>query len=163
MCVLVIQLCLILWDPMDCSPPGSSIHGIFQASMLEWVAIFFYRGPSKPRGQTWLLHCSHVWLFATPWIYSPWNSLCQNTGVGSLSLLQRIFPTQRLNPGLLHCRWILHQLSHNGSPRILEWVAYPFSTRSSQPRDQTKVSCIVGGFFISWATRKTLFIELNEG
>ena len=49
-------------------------------------------------------------------LYSSWNSLGQNTGVGSLSLLQGIFPTQRLNPGLLHCRWILYQLSHKGSP-----------------------------------------------
>ena len=46
-------------------------------------------------------------------------------------LLQGIFPTQGLNPGLLHCRWILYQLSHKGSPRILEWVAYPFSRGSS--------------------------------
>ena len=38
-----------------------------------------------------------------------------------------------LNPGILHCRWILYQLSHKGSPRILEWVAYPFSSGSSQP------------------------------
>ena len=57
----------------------------------------------------------------------PWNSPGQNTGVGSLSLLQRIFPTQGLNPGLLHCRWILYQLSHKGSPRILEWVLGHFS------------------------------------
>ena len=47
------------------------------------------------------------------------------------SLLQRIFPTQGWNPGLLHCRWILYQLSHKGSPRILEWVAYPFSRFNS--------------------------------
>ena len=59
-------------------------------------------------------------------LYSPWNSPAQNTGVGSLSLLQGIFPTQGLNPGLLHCRQILYQLSHKGSPRILEWVACPF-------------------------------------
>ena len=59
-------------------------------------------------------------------LYSPWNSPGQNTGVGSLSLLQGIFPTQGSNPGLLHCRRILYQLSHKGSPRILEWVAYPF-------------------------------------
>ena len=51
----------------------------------------------------------------------------QNTGVGSLSLLQGIFPTQGSNPCLLHCGQILYQLSHKGSPRILEWVAYPFS------------------------------------
>ena len=47
-------------------------------------------------------------------LYSPWNSPGQNTGVGSLSLLQGIFPTQGLNPGLLHCRQILYQQSHKG-------------------------------------------------
>ena len=52
-------------------------------------------------------------------LYSPWNSPGQNTGVGSLSLLQAIFPTQGSNPGLPHCRWIFYQLSHKGSPRIL--------------------------------------------
>ena len=49
-------------------------------------------------------------------LYSPWNSPGQNTGVGSLSLLQGIFPTQGLNPGLPYCRWSLYQLSHKGSP-----------------------------------------------
>ena len=48
-------------------------------------------------------------------LYSPWNSPGQNTAVGSLSLLQGIFPNQGLNPGLLHCRRILYQLSHKGS------------------------------------------------
>ena len=56
-------------------------------------------------------------------LYSPWSSPGQNTGVGSLSLLQGIFPTQGLNPGLPHCRQILYQLNHKGSPRILEWVS----------------------------------------
>ena len=60
-------------------------------------------------------------------LYSPWNSPSQNTGVSSLSLLQGIFPTQGLIPGLLHCRRILYQLSRQGSPEILEWVPYPFS------------------------------------
>jgi len=67
--------------------------------------------------------------------------------VGSLCLLQGIIPTQGLNPGLSYCRWILYQLSHKGSPRILEWVAYPFSSGSSWSRNQTRVSCIAGGFF----------------
>ena len=49
---------------------------------------------------------------------SPWNSPGQNTGVGSCSLLQRIFPTQGLNPGLPYYKWILYQLSHNGSQKI---------------------------------------------
>ena len=52
-------------------------------------------------------------------LYSPWNSPGQNTGVDSLSLLQGIFPTQGSNPGLPHCRWILYQLSHQGSPSFL--------------------------------------------
>ena len=43
------QLRLTLCDPMDCSPPGFSVHGIFQARILEWVAIFFSRGPSRLR------------------------------------------------------------------------------------------------------------------
>ena len=77
-------------------------------------------------------------------LYSPWNSPGQNTGVGSLSLLQGIFPTQGLNPGLLHCRWIFYQLSHEGSPSILEWVAYPFSSGSSLSRNRTRISCIAG-------------------
>ena len=48
-------------------------------------------------------------------LYSPWNSPGQNAGVGSLSLLQGIFPTQGSDPGLLHHRWILNQLSYQGS------------------------------------------------
>ena len=66
-----------------------------------------------------------------------------------------IHPTQGSNPGLLHCRWI-HQLSHKGSPRILEWVYYPFSNRSSWHRNWSRVSCIAGEFFINWAMREAL-------
>ena len=51
-------------------------------------------------------------------LYSSWNSPGQNTGVGSLSLLQGIFPTQRSNPGLPHYRRILYQLRHKGSPSL---------------------------------------------
>ena len=80
-------------------------------------------------------------------LYSPRNSRGQNTGVGSLSLLQGIFPIQGSNPGLPHCRQILYQLSHKGSPKTLKWVAYPFSSGSSRPRNPTRVSCIAGGFF----------------
>ena len=87
-------------------------------------------------------------------LHSPWNSPGQNTGVGSLSLLQGIFPTQRLNPGLPHCRRSFYQLSHQGNPRILEWVAYPFSSRSFEPRNQTGVSCIAGEFFTNWVIRE---------
>ena len=85
---LVTQSCLTLCDPMDCSPPGSSLHGD-----------------------------------------SPGN----NTEVGCHALLQGILPIQGLKPGLPHCRQILYHLSHQGSPIIPEWVAYPFSRDTSDP------------------------------
>ena len=88
-------------------------------------------------------------------LYSQWNSLVQNTGMSSLSLLQQIFPTQGSNPGLPHYWWIFYQLSHRGSPRILEWVTCPFSSRSSRPRNWTGVYCIAGRFFTNWAIRET--------
>ena len=86
--------------------------------------------------------------------YSPWNSPGQNTGVGNHSFLQEIFPTQESNPGLPHLGQILYQLSHKRSPRILDWVAYPFSRESSQPRNQTRVSCIPSRFFTNWPIRE---------
>ena len=87
-------------------------------------------------------------------LYNPWKSPGHNTGVGGPSLRQAIFPTQGLNPGVPHCRQTLYQLSHKGSPRILERVAYPFSSGSSWPRNWTGVSYIVGGFFTNWAMRE---------
>ena len=84
-------------------------------------------------------------------LYSPWNSPGLNTGAGSLSILQGIFPTQGLNPGLPHCRWILYQ---QGKPKntgmgclsLLQWI---FLTRN-----WTGVSCIAGRFFTNWAMRE---------
>ena len=92
---------------------------------------------------------SCVRLFATPW-----TSPGQYTGVGSLFLLQGIFTTQGSSPGLPHGQRILYQLNHKGSPPILEWVAYPFSRKSSQPRNWTGVSSIAGQFFTNWAMRE---------
>ena len=87
------------------------------------------------------------------WNSVVWNSPGQNTGVGSLSLLQGIFPSQGPNPRLPHCRQILYQLSHKGTPGILGWVTYPFSSRSPWSRDQTRVSCVAGQFFTNCVIR----------
>ena len=76
----------------------------------------------------------------------------KNIEVGCHNLLQGVFLTQGSNPDL-HCRWILHRLRHERSPRILEWVAYSFSRGSSRPRNWTRVSCIADGFFTIRATR----------
>ena len=56
--VLVTQSCLTLCDPMDCRSPGSSVHGILQARILEWVAISFSRGSSQPRDRTHFYHAA---------------------------------------------------------------------------------------------------------
>ena len=141
------QLCLTLCDPIDGSPPGSSILGILQARTLEWVAISF---SSAWKWKVKVKSFSHAQLVASPWtsayqvplsmglsrqeywsgvplpslhgLYSPWNSPGQNTGVGRLYLLQGIYPAQGLNPGLPHCRRILYQLSHQGSPYMYVYI-----------------------------------------
>ena len=94
-----------------------------------------------------------------PMDYTVHGILQARRGAGSLSLLHGIFPTQGSNPSLPHCRRILHQLSHKGSTRILEWVAYHFVRGSSWPRNWTGVSYIAGGFFTNWAIRERGFIE----
>ena len=94
--VKVAQSCLILCDPMD-----YTVHETLQARILECVAFPFSRGSSQPRDR---IEVSGLWedyLPAEP------QGKPKNTGVGSLSLLQQIFSTQKLNQGLLHCRWIL--------------------------------------------------------
>ena len=105
---LVAQSYLTLCDPMNCSPPGSSVQG---------------------------------------------NSPGKNIGLGDHALLQGIFQAQGSNPGLPHYGWILYHLSHQGSPVILEWVAYPFSRGLPQPRNRIGVSRIAGRSFTSWAAR----------
>jgi len=80
---------------MDCSPPGSSVHGILQARILHWVAIPSSRGSSQLRNQT------QVSLIAGNCLPAELPGKPKNTGVGSLSLLQRIFPTQELSWGLM--------------------------------------------------------------
>ena len=73
----------------------------------------------------------------------------KSMGVGCHILLQGIFATQGSNPGILHCRQILYYLSHQESLWIQEWVVYPFSKGTFQPRNQTRVSCIAGELFLS--------------
>ena len=89
--------------------------------------------------------------------YSPWNFPGQNTGVGSDS------PGDLPNPGIKprSPAWLVDSLpaEHKESPRILEWVAFPFSSRSFWPRNWTGVSYIAGGFFTNWAIRERGFIE----
>ena len=106
----VNQSCPTLCDPMGCSLPGSFIHGILQARILEWVAIPSLGGLPNPG-----IEPRSPALQVDSLLSEPPGKL-KNTGVSSLSYLQWIFPTQELNQVLLHCRQILYQLSYQGSP-----------------------------------------------
>ena len=137
-CLSRIRLC----DPMDHSLPGSSVRGILRARILEWIAMPSSRVSSWPRDPTcisyisgtgrWALYrqCHHSVMsdsLLTPGLQLarllyPWNSPGKNTGVGSHSLVQGIFPSQGSNLGLLQSRQILYHLSHQGSPVINEQI-----------------------------------------
>ena len=100
----VAQSCLTVCDPVD-----YTVHGILQARILEWVAFPFSRGSSQSRDR------AKVSLIAGGFFTSWATGKPKNTEMGSLALLQEIFPTQESNRGLLHCRWILYQLSYQKS------------------------------------------------
>ena len=108
---LVTQSCPTLCNPMDCSPLESSVHGILQARILEWVGLpcpppgDLPNPGIEPRSLTLQMDSSPSEPTGKP----------KNIGVGSLSLLQGNFPTQESNWGILHCRQILCQLSYQGS------------------------------------------------
>ena len=157
-----------------------TVDGILQTRILEWVAIPFSRKSSQSRDQT---QVSHLQADSLP--FEP-PGKPKNTGVDSQSLLQWNFLTQEWNQDLLQCRQLPYQLSYPGSPYYLlkesesrsvvsdslqphglyspwnslgqnpEWVVSPFSSRSPQPRNRTRVSCIGGRFCTNWAIREEL-------
>ena len=132
----------LICDPMDHRPPGSSVHGIFQARILEWVAMSSFRGSSWPRDWTWVscISCIGRWiLYHCPAWEAPKATLVKVT---------------QLCPTLCHpMDCTVHGILQ---ARILERVAIPFSRGSSQPRDQTQVFCIAGRFFTIWTSSSEL-------
>ena len=147
------QWSLTLCHPMNCSLPGSSVLGILQAWILEWVAISFSRGSSWSRDQTWV-SCIGRGFFTTE---PPGNvhvllclvaqsclTLCnpmdcslpgsslqraspgKNTGVGCQALLQGIFPNQGSNPGLQHCGLFTDWNTRESNQGLLQckWILF---------------------------------------
>ena len=133
----VTQLCPALCDPMDCIA-----HGILQARILEWVAFPFSRGSSKPRSPA---------LQADSLPAEP-QGKPKNTGVGSLSPLQRIFLTHESNRDLLRCRQILYQLSYEGSQSFRNLLYSGF-----RPLQGLLCTSLVFRSYLTWPPR-TLFI-----
>ena len=110
--------------------------GILQARTLEWVSMPSSRGSSQPRDWTQVSHIVNSLLSEPP-------GKSKNTGVGSLSLLQGIFPTQGLNWDLLHCRQILYQLSYQGSSFLetTEWLHFCFSLSCIEEGNGNPLQC----------------------
>ena len=98
--------------PTLCDTMDYPVHGILQARILQWVAFPFSRGSSQPRDKP---RSPALQADSLP---DALQGKLKNTGVGSLSLLHWIFPTQELNRGLQHCRWILCHLSYYGSEQM---------------------------------------------
>ena len=121
----VAQSCPTLCNRMDCT-----VHGILQARILEWVDFPFSRDLPNPgiEPRSPALQADRSPALQADSLPAEPQRKPRNAGVGSLSLLQRIFPTQELNRGLLHCRQILYQLSYQGRPGSPQtWPHFPFT------------------------------------
>ena len=111
---------------------SSQPHGILQARILEWVAFSFSRESSQPRDRTQVSILQVDSFPAEP------QGMPKNTGVGSLSLLQCIFPTQGLNQGLLQHRQTLYQLSYPGSPNFSNFLDIQAKTNNTKIQNTKK-------------------------
>ena len=191
----VVQSCQTLSTLMDCSPPGSSVHEIVQARVLECISISYSKAQSqlsylkskvcRPSEGRWaetnsynLLHFAFSIANASN-LPNLWSNRCPEKLGELCGISQVIF----FFNGCFHYRNSSCILSENESTsnsvlfnslppmecslpgisvhgilqaRILEWVAIPFSSASSWPRDQTQVPCIAGLFFTIWVTRELL-------
>ena len=145
MLCLLAQLCPTLCDPMNCSPPGSSVHGILQARILEWVAMPSSRGSSQPRDQT-QVSCTGGRFF-TIWatreahhLHSSQTSVCLQY-VSQFSLLKKFWEIVRIHnftilrivkeketPGIHKLVWQSH-LGHEFSYLIKNFTTYKFQTK----------------------------------
>ena len=149
-----LQSCLTLCNPIDGSPPGSPIPGILQARTLEWVVISFsnaWKWKVKLKAKSF----SRVQLFATPWTAAyqapPSMGFSRQeywSGVPSPSPFELYSPPHFSVHGIFQAR-------------IMEWVAISSSRGSFQPRDQTHISSIAGGFFTYWTIRLSKMIQIQ--
>ena len=154
----VAQPCPTLCDPLDCSLSGFSVHGISQARLLEWVAIPFSRGSSRPRDGTrvsWVTFIGrrilYHWATRKPCYYyvhgHAWLHSCVSPFVTPWTVVHQI----PLSMGFFQAG-------------ILEWVAIPSSRGFSQPRDRTPVSWVSyidKQILYHWATWETSIVYIN--
>ena len=130
--VLVTQLCSTLCDPTDYRPSGSSVHGIFQARILEWVAIPFSRGSSWPWVSGIAGKLFTLWTTREARVVYGSSTVC---AVNSLQLCPTLCNS-------LDCSPPDSSVFGDSPARTLECVAMLSSRGSSEPRDQTLISCV---------------------
>ena len=151
MCVLVVQSCSALCDPMDCSLPGSSVHGILQARILEWVAISFSRGSSWSKDWTRI-----------PCIVGRFFTTSQQESLNTIVLMFKLLQSCPALCDPVDCALPSSSVHGILQAKIPEWVAMPFSRWSSPSKGWTWVSCIfciTGRFFTAESPGKSQLIS----
>ena len=138
------------WQPHGLYLPGSSIHGIFQARLLKWVAISFSRASSQPRDRTHV-SCVAGGFFTTESLGKPRYTMKSESESVSHSVMPNSLRPHGLQPTRLLCPWDFPGKSTG-------MVAISFSKESSWPWDQTQVSCTAGRLFTNWANREAPYI-----
>ena len=117
--MLVTQACQTLCNPMNCSLPGSSVHGILQARILEWVVIPFFRGSSWPRNWSWVSHIAGR--FFTIWATRKAPKILKIHAVVCLLKFEN------------HVRWLTVKVDwHLGTSTVLPWSCMPLCTPGTQ-------------------------------
>ena len=149
----VAESCLTLCNSMGCSLPGSFVRGDSPGKNTGVGCHALLQGDLPKPGIE-----RRPPTFRVDSLLSEPPGKPKNTALGSLPLLQGNFPTQKSNPGLLNCWQILYHLSHQESPRILEWVAHPFSRGSSRPRNQIGVDSLPAEL-----PGKHIYVTINFG
>ena len=140
-----LQSCLTLCDPMDCTPPGFSVHGILQARILEWLAVPSSRGSSQPRDQSCI---SYVSCFGRGFFIGPSRKpaccckrhylilLSDKYSILCVCVCVCVYVKLKVAQSCLAlCDPMDYTVHGILWDRILEWIDFPFSRTSSQPRD----------------------------
>ena len=162
--VKVAQLCLTLYNPVDYSESEVKVKSLSHVWLFVTPWIVAYQAPPSmgfSRQECWsgLPFPSPLWTIQSMEFPKPeyWSEL-PHPPLGDL-------PHPRIKPRSPALQTNSLPAEPQGKPRILEWVAYLLSCRSSGPRNQTRVSCIAGGFFTNWAIREAcyhLYVESKE-